>query len=97
MSGWHLSRRARTDLAEIWRYTNSRWGLEQADRYVTAIHQAFDKLMADPSLGRPFSNTPKQTRGYQIGSHVVFYRKSRKRFHVVRVLHKSMDHARHLR
>jgi toxin ParE1/3/4 len=97
MSGWHLSRRARADLAEIWRYTNSRWGLEQADRYVTAIHQAFDRLMANPSLGRAFPNAPKETHSYRIGSHVIFYRKSRRRFHIVRVLHQSMNHVRHLR
>ena len=97
MSSWHLSRRARADLAEIWRYTHSRWGREQADKYVTTIHQTFGKLMANPSLGRPFPDAPKETRRYRIGSHVIFYRKSRKRLYIVRVLHQSMNHVRHLR
>lgn len=80
MSGWHLSRRARADLAEIWRYTFSRWDRDQADRYVAAIHEAFGRLMAKPSLGRAFPDAPKDARKYRVGSHVVFYRKTRTRF-----------------
>jgi plasmid stabilization system protein ParE len=64
---------------------------------VTAIHRAFDKLMADPTLGRRFPNAPKETHRYHVGSHVVFYRRTRTRFYIVRVLHQSMDHVRHLR
>ena len=97
MSRWLLSRRARADLAEIWRYTDSHWGRKQADQYIAAIHQAFGKLVANPSLGRPFPDAPKDTRQYRIGSHVIFYRKSRKRLYIVRVLHQSMNHVRHLR
>jgi toxin ParE1/3/4 len=97
MSNWRVSRQARADLAEIWRYTNVRWGRQQADQYIAAIHQAFDKLLANPSLGRPFPDAPKETRRYGVGSHVIFYRKVRKRLHIVRVLHQSMNHIRHLR
>jgi toxin ParE1/3/4 len=97
MSGWQLSRRARADLAEIWRYTFSRWGRDQADQYVKAIYEAFGKLLAKPSLGRPFPDAAKHIRKYRVGSHVIFYRKTRARMYIVRVLHQSMDYVRHLR
>ena len=42
MSNW----RARRDLAEIWRYSYSQWGLQQADRYVAKLYEAFSKLVA---------------------------------------------------
>ena len=31
-------------LDEIYRYTRDRWGAEQADRYITEIFAAFDKI-----------------------------------------------------
>jgi toxin ParE1/3/4 len=97
MSGWKLSQRARGDLGEIWRYSYARWGLEQADRYVSEIYKAFGKLAAKPSLGRPVARMPKEIRKYRCGSHLVFHRKRRKEVYIVRVLHESMDHKRHLR
>jgi toxin ParE1/3/4 len=97
MSDFRLSRRARADLAEIWRYTFSRWGRDQADEYVRAIHEVFARLMAKPSLGRPFPDAPKDVRGFRVGSHVVFFRKTRTHFYVVRILHQSVDYVRHLR
>jgi toxin ParE1/3/4 len=103
MSGWQLSQRARSDLAEIWRFSYSRWGLEQADRYVSEIYRAFAKLAADPSLGRPFTRKRKAagkrrkaTRKYRCGSHLIFHRRQRDRIHIVRILHESMEHERHL-
>lgn len=96
MSGWRLSRRARSDLAEIWRYTHSHWGLEQADQYVAVIHEAFGKLAANPSLGRAVPDVPKETRKYRSGSHLIFFRKGKKQVYIVRILHRSMDHIRHL-
>jgi toxin ParE1/3/4 len=67
MNGWQLSQRARSDLAEIWRYSNRQWGPEQADRYIAAIHEACAKLAANPSLGRPIPDVPKEIRQYDAG------------------------------
>jgi plasmid stabilization system protein ParE len=32
---------------EIYRYTRDRWGTEQADRYISGLFEAFDKI--DPA------------------------------------------------
>ena len=97
MSNWRISRRARSDLAEIWRYTHSQWGLEQADRYLAGLYEAFQKLVANPSLGRPVPQVPKATFKYRCGSHLIFHRRHRKTLYIVRILHESMDHDQHLR
>jgi toxin ParE1/3/4 len=96
MSGWQLSRRARSDLAEIWRYSNLHWGQEQADRYVYEIYRACGRLAANPSLGRKIPKVQKEIRKYHSGSHVIVHRKRGKQIYVVRILHESMAHERHL-
>ncbi len=97
MTGWRLSKRACGDLAGIWRYTYTQWGLEQADRYTGEIYKAFGKLAAKPSLGRPVAKMPKEIRKYRCGSHLIFHRRRREEVYIVRILHESMDHKRHLR
>lgn len=97
MSGWQLSQRAGRDLAEIWRYSYARWGMDQADRYVGEIYKAFGKLAAKPALGRQVAGKPKEIRRYRCGAHLIFHRTRRKQLFIVRILHESMDHKRHLR
>ncbi len=97
MSSWKLSRRARGDLAEIWRYSSLRWGPEKADQYIAAIHAACARLAARPSLGRPLPDAPEEILQYRSGSHVIVHRVRGEQIYVVRVLHESMDHQQHLR
>lgn len=40
-------------LDEIYRYTRDRWGVEQADRYITDLFAAFDKIEAHGVASRP--------------------------------------------
>ena len=40
-------------LDEIYRYTRDRWGTEQADRYITGLFAAFDKIGTHGVLSRP--------------------------------------------
>jgi toxin ParE1/3/4 len=96
MSNWRISQRARRDLAEIWRYSYSQWGLQQADRYVARLYEAFSKLVANPSLGRAVPAARKATSKYRCGSHLIFHRWPRKQLHIIRILHESMDHKQQL-
>lgn len=40
-------------LDEIHRYTRDRWGAEQADRYVTGLFAAFDRIETHAVTSRP--------------------------------------------
>jgi len=97
VSGYVLSRRAASDLDEIWDYSAEHWGGEQANRYVEALRESIRRAALDPSRGRPVRVGGRSYHRYRSGSHVIFCRIARKKLHVVRILHQSMDHARHLR
>ena len=40
-------------LDEIYRYTRDRWGIEQADRYITDLFAAFDRIESHGVASRP--------------------------------------------
>jgi toxin ParE1/3/4 len=40
-------------LDEIYRYTRERWGTEQADRYITGLFEAFEKIETGGVMSRP--------------------------------------------
>lgn len=95
MSGYTLTQAADADLAEIARYTVERWGYRQAETYLLAFEDAFQRLAASPDTGRPFTDREGYFR-YENGSHVVFYRKELAGILIVRVLHQRMEPRRHL-
>ena len=40
-------------LDEIYRYTQARWGIEQADRYIIGLFDAFDKIETHGTVSKP--------------------------------------------
>jgi len=94
VTGYVLSRRARSDLVEIWNYTTDRWGVEQARRYAEILRGAMDAN--NPQLGRACDQVRPGYRKYAAGSHLLFYRLTPLDVHVVRILHRRMDAYRHL-
>ena len=95
MTPARLSPRARTDIEAIWDYTESRWGIPQALRYVRLIQAAVEAIADNPSLGGTCDDIRKGYRRHRAGSHVIFYR-VRDGVEIVRILHQRMDHGRHL-
>lgn len=97
MTRYVLSPRAREDLSEIWDYTAEHWGSEQADRYVRQISAACEDLANGRKQGRSAEVVSAGYFRYNIESHVLFYRiQADGETAVVRILHKSMDVAKHL-
>jgi toxin ParE1/3/4 len=92
-----LSRLATFDLDEIWDYSAKRWGREQANKYVEGLRQSMLRLAVDPSRGRSVTVRGRGYLRYKSGSHTIFYRATGRGIYVVRVLHQSMNHERHLR
>ena len=44
MAAVRIQEAASHRLDEIYRYTRERWGVEQADRYITGLFAAFDRI-----------------------------------------------------
>ena len=100
-SPYLLSPLALADLSDIWDYSNSNWGADQADTYVLAIHAACEELAQTTAKGRQGGQSAEHIRmGYRkhlVGSHVIFFRcPLLDGVEIVRILNQRMDVAAHL-
>ncbi|MBY0619753.1 type II toxin-antitoxin system RelE/ParE family toxin [Sphingomonas ursincola] len=93
MKRWRLTRKARTDLADIWNYTADLWGVVQAERYIRQIETELTAASQGAALARPIDAFWRVKSGH----HVCIFRKlSDGDIEVIRILHERMDIDRHL-
>jgi toxin ParE1/3/4 len=91
----NLSSRSKRDLDEIWDYTESLWGAQQANAYITDIRRAMEKAAGNPGLGRACDEIHSGYFKLLVGSHMIFYRRSGTGIRILRVLHQRRDFPRH--
>jgi toxin ParE1/3/4 len=91
-----LSRRAQADLDHIWDYTESRWGIDQAEAYTRQLWQHIKAIATHPTIGRACPEVRAGYHKYCSGSHFLFYRIRSDGVDVVRILHERMDFEWHL-
>lgn len=93
MRRWRLTHKARADLADIWSYTASQWGIDQAERYILQIENELTAASEGTGLVREFEDF----RRIKSGHHLCIFRKlADGGIEVIRVLHERMDIDRHL-
>lgn len=95
MSEVTFSPAAISDLNDIWDYTAEEWGPDQADRYTDDIQHTCSSLAWGEKRGRIVDVRDGYLK-YAVGWHFVFFRMDGTGIIVVRILHQSMDIARHL-
>ncbi|PLX94243.1 MAG: plasmid stabilization protein ParE [Desulfuromonas sp.] len=92
MPSFALTRLAVTDLKEIARYTERRWGREQRNHYLIMLDNTFRQLATHPLHGKGCNEIRSGYRKFAAGSHLIFYRlRDKEAIEIVRVLHKRMD------
>jgi toxin ParE1/3/4 len=91
MSRYRLSVDAERDIEGIIRFTIERWGWDQAERYASDLHAAFELLARHPALGRRIDHLRAGYRRFEHGSHSVYYRASEDGVTIVRLLHRRMQ------
>ena len=96
MSRYRLTPAAQRDLSSIWDFTEDRWDVRQAERYVNEIRAAIERVADDPQRGHTCDEIRAGYRRYGIGSHVLFYVEGADGVSVIRILHQRMDPTRHL-
>ncbi|MCA1783497.1 MAG: type II toxin-antitoxin system RelE/ParE family toxin [Dermatophilaceae bacterium] len=96
MSAYRLTPAAQRDLSSIWDYTQQRWDMRQAEKYILEVRAVIERIAADPDRGRACEEIRAGYRRYGIGSHVVFYMERTEGIDIVRILHQRMDPMRHL-
>lgn len=96
MSKIHIQARAKQDLKNIWLYSFKNWGHRQADKYYDELLEGITVIVNNPKIGINRDDIRQGYRQYHINRHMVFYRLTSTRIHVVRVLGDSMDVERHV-
>lgn len=97
MSGIVLSPKAKADLSEVWDYTYSEWGVEQAEKYIRDLWSVMQEQARELTKSVDIGDVRKGYRKVRSGSHVIFFKVTREGVvDVVRILHQKMDFDRHL-
>ncbi len=96
MSEIILSSRAKLDLGEIWDYTLSQWGVEQAEKYIRELWSVMKHAAENPTESADIGDVRSGYRKSIAGSHVIFFKITGTGIDIVRILHQRMDFDRHL-
>jgi toxin ParE1/3/4 len=91
-----LTQKAKNDLKNIARYTESEWGREQRNFYLKQIDESFQLLSETPDIGLNCDYIREGYRKYRTGRHFVFYRLVGDEIEIARVLHERMNVEVHL-
>lgn len=92
MGKYILTKKAITDLSDIWNYTFDTWSEDQADKYYSMILENCETLANNPELGKTYDNIFGDLKGFRTGKHIIFYKKHElDSVLIIRVLHGQMD------
>ena len=91
----HHQVKAREDLKNIWLYSFSEHGEQQADKYFDELTAGMAAIESNPEIGMSCDYIRLGYRQYQINQHFVFYRLDSKKINIIRILHQKMDMARY--
>ena len=86
-----ISKKAMSDLEEIWLYTVKKWFIEQADRYYNLIFDEINYICKNIHAGKSMEHVRKGYRASKVKSHLIFYRVLNDTVEVIRILHERMD------
>ena len=86
-----ISKKAVTDLEEIWLYTFENWSISQADRYYNLIFDEINFICKNSTAGKSMEHIRKGYRASKVKSHLIFYRVTNNTIEVIRILHERMD------
>ena len=86
-----ISKKAVSDLEEIWLYAVEKWSIEQADRYYNLLFDEINYICKDTNAGKPMAHVRKGYRASKVKSHFIFYRVVNNTIEIIRILHERMD------
>ena len=90
MPEYRLAPKASNDMEAVWLYSQSQWGVQQTERYIDDLTEAFRFLAGNPKAETACDNIRTGYQKYPVIRHVVYYRKTDYGVEVIRVLHDRM-------
>jgi len=99
-----VGRLAESDLTNLAVWTAENFGTRQAEVYVDALLAAIDELVLDPFIARskardelaPGMRSLHMAKRGRRGRHLILYLVNERSITIVRILHDSMELARHM-
>ena len=85
---FELSKRARSDIKNVARYTLESFGIAQAEQYLSGLYNLFDLLTDNPRLGREWTGGRRRCV-YRM--HYVYYRVVGTHVFITHVRHSSRN------
>lgn len=92
MGVYKLSTKAEMDLAAMYEFGIYKFGLSQAQKYFYSMHEAFEVLAENKSLGRDASEFIADLKRFPYKAHTIFYLQTTKGIFILRVLSQRMDY-----
>ena len=86
-----ISKKAVSDLEEIWVFTAEKWSADQADRYYNLIFDEINFICKNIHAGKPMEHVRKDYRASKVKSHLIFYRIISDTVEIIRILHERID------
>ncbi len=86
-----ITKKAVSDLEEIWLYTVEKWSEEQADRYYNLIFDEINFICKNRTAGKSMEHVRIGYRASKVKFHIIFYRIIQETVEIVRILHERMD------
>ena len=81
---------AKADAREIWAYI-AQDNPDAADRLLDRFDRLFRLLVSQPLIGKSVEELAPDLRLVPIGNYLIFYRPTKERIEIVRILHSSRD------
>lgn len=98
MARYELTKKAATDLGEIWNYTVDTWSEDQADHYYRMLINSCQDIADRKVNGKPYEGIYSGLLGIKAGKHIIFYRQiTDDLIEIARFLHERMDLKRRIR
>lgn len=93
----HIQRKAQQDLENIWLYSFKQWGEKKADEYYDDLIEAINyTLLHNNNIGVDCDYIRTGYRQYQVNEHLIFYKLTSAKIHIIRVLYKGMKFEKHI-
>jgi toxin ParE1/3/4 len=92
MGVYKLSRKTEFDLAVMYEFGISKFGLTQTKKYFFGMHETFEVLSENVNLDRDASEFIEELKRFSYKSHTIFYLIASNGIFIIRVLSQRMDY-----
>lgn len=87
-----FTRKAKSDLTNIWNNTKENWSEKQADLYYKELVSKSSMIAKYPFIGQEYPNINQTLKGLKVNKTIIFYRiKASSEIEITRILHERMD------